>query len=1091
MHLRIRAGNGLRIAIGLLLLFCLLPSCGQAIPYLDWQRCLWDGVQEEAYSIQQTEDGGYVSAGEIIPYEHFPPTGYVVKLDASGRKVWRTRLGGGEGTDKAYSIQQTAGGGYIVACTTNSYKDHMSGNHGGYDYWVVKLDASGKLVWQKCLGGKGKERAQCIQQTSDGGYIVAGSTNTKDGDVRGNHGGYDYWVVKLDASGKLVWQKCLGGSKDEYAQSVRQTSDGGYIVAGSTNSKDGDVRGNHGSSDCWVVKLDTSGKLVWQRCLGGSDVDEARSIQQTSDGGYIVAGYAWSSDDDVRGNHGSSDCWVVKLDASGKLVWQRCLGGSNIDKASSIQQTSDGGYIVAGRTDSHDGDAPGCIAHGTWIVKLGDIDCTLTAPDLVCSGSTDNVASTKESGAEYHWFIDNGTITSSNDSQSITFTAGASGPLSLSVYVNKKGSWDHCYKDIPIEPMPCCCSWTSNAPVCNGTPVQFTGPAGMDSYQWEFGDGQFSLEEDPSYLYPHPGIHRVQLTVTKLGLRSSCRGTIEIKPLPDCRWISSSPVCNGTPVQFTGPAGMDSYYWDFGNGAVSSAQGASHLYSAPGTYSVNLTVAKGGCPNNCTGTVEVRPRESCKRPPNIEWQRCLGGSDWESAESVQQTADGGYIVAGRTYSNDGDVSGNHGIDDFWVVKLDASGNMTWQKCLGGSSWDEAYDIQQTADGGYIVAGWAFSNDGDVSGNHGTDLWVVKLDASGNMAWQRCLGGSGWDIAYSIQQTADDGYIVAGHSRSNDGDVSGNHGIDDFWVVKLDASGNMTWQRCLGGSGTDDAYSIQQVADGGYVVAGITDTNNNGDVSGNHGSFDCWIVKLDRYGNLLWQKCLGGSDEDRAESVQQTADGGYIVAGRTFSNDGDASGNHGERDGWVVKLDASGNRIWQRCLGGSQADEGQSIQQTADGEYLVAGYTCSSDGDVSGNHGSEDFWIVKLAEISCTITAPDAVYSGSTGNAASTAESGASYAWSIANGAITSASDTRSISFTTGISGTTRLTVNVTKKGSWSECHKDIAIKPRPGSSLAPDQAALDSPAEQPSERETREGDGTDGQASSREKKVRIYPVYSD
>jgi hypothetical protein len=280
--------------------------------------------------------------------------------------------------------------------------------------------------------------------------------------------------------------------------------------------------------------------------------------------------------------------------------------------------------------------------------------------------------------------------------------------------------------------------------------------------------------------------------------------------------------------------------------------------------------------------------------------------------------------------------------------------------LGGSSDEWASSIQQTFDGGYIVAGYTYSNDGDVSGNHGNrDGWVVKLDASGSLLWQKCLGGNSSDWARSIQQTSDGGYIVAGETHSNDGDVSGHHGNGDGWVVKLDASGNLLWQKCLGGSSYDSVSSIQQTSDGGYIVAGST-YSNDGDVSGNHGNDDSWVVKLDASGNLLWQKCLGGSNWDYAESIQQTSDGGYIVAGITFSNDGDVSGYHGEGDGWIVKLDASGNLLWQKCLGGSYREWAYSIQQTSDGGYIVAGYTNSNDGDVSGNHGGEDGWVVKLA-----------------------------------------------------------------------------------------------------------------------------------
>ena len=171
--------------------------------------------------------------------------------------------------------------------------------------------------------------------------------------------------------------------------------------------------------------------------------------------------------------------------------------------------------------------------------------------------------------------------------------------------------------------------------------------------------------------------------------------------------------------------------------------------------------------------------------PAIAWQKCFGGSKDDEAKSIQQTSDGGFIVAGKTWSNDGDVTGNHGREDFWAVKLSATGAIQWQKCLGGSGWDVATSIQQTSDGGFIVAGRTNSNDGDVTGNHGNDdFWVAKLSSTGAIQWQKSLGGSGEDKAYSIQQTSDGGFIVAGYTASNDGDVTGNHGYDDFWVVKL-------------------------------------------------------------------------------------------------------------------------------------------------------------------------------------------------------------------------------------------------------------------------------------------------------------------
>ena len=291
---------------------------------------------------------------------------------------------------------------------------------------------------------------------------------------------------------------------------------------------------------------------------------------------------------------------------------------------------------------------------------------------------------------------------------------------------------------------------------------------------------------------------------------------------------------------------------------------------------------------------------------NTSFSKCLGGSDYDEAHSIWQTSDGGYIIAGYTNSNDGDVSGNHGRGDYWIVKLDRKGNIIWQKCLGGSDYDEAQSIQQTSDGGFIVAGSTWSNNGDVTGKHGSseefDYWIVKLNGTGNIAWQKCLGGSADDVAFSIQQTADAGFIVAGVTSSNNGDVTGKYGGTDYWIVKLDSTGNITWQKCLGGSADDAAFSIQQTADTGFIVAGVT-SSNNGDVTGNHGGTDCWIVKLSNTGYIQWRKCLGGSHNDWALSIQQTSDSGFIVAGYTRSNNGDVTGNHGESDYWIVKFEA--------------------------------------------------------------------------------------------------------------------------------------------------------------------------------------------
>ena len=367
---------------------------------------------------------------------------------------------------------------------------------------------------------------------------------------------------------------------------------------------------------------------------------------------------------------------------------------------------------------------------------------------------------------------------------------------------------------------------------------------------------------------------------------------------------------------------------------------------------------------------------------NKEWDKTFGGSREERAQSIQQTSDGGYIVVGFTGSKDGDISdGNYaslGSHDYWIIKLDGSGNKVWDKTYGGSSSDSPCSFQQTSDGGYIVAGSTSSNNGDVSdGNNGKeDYWIIKLDGSGNKVWDKTLGGSDSDMARSIQQTSDDGYIIAGFTRSKDGDISdGNYaslGSYDYWIVKLDESGNKVWDKIYGGSWLDIANSIQETSGGGYIVSGHT-WSNDGDISDGRfegdenlnawDGYELWILKLDSIGNKLWDKTLGGSSGDDAYSIIQTSDGGYIVAGYSRSNDGDISdGNNGSEDYWIVKLDATGNKVWDKTLGGASEDYASSIVQTSNGGYIVAGTTFSNNGDVNDeNNGNSDIWIVKLSE----------------------------------------------------------------------------------------------------------------------------------
>ena len=356
---------------------------------------------------------------------------------------------------------------------------------------------------------------------------------------------------------------------------------------------------------------------------------------------------------------------------------------------------------------------------------------------------------------------------------------------------------------------------------------------------------------------------------------------------------------------------------------------------------------------------------------SIIWNKVFGGSGFDQFKNIEPTTDGGYIFCATTGSSaNGDVTGiNKGVFDLWVVKLNAIGNITWNVLLGGNMPEIAGSILQTADNGYILGGYTNSSaNGDVTevSKGSTDFWIVKLNSLGAVQWNKLLGGIGEEQLSSVVLTSDGGYIAAGYTTSSaSGNVTGIlNGIFDFWTIKVNSTGAPVWNKSIGGSMEQIAYSLQSTVDGGCVVAGKSSSAGSGNITGiNNGLNDYLVVKLDATGNISWTKLLGGNAEESAASVQQTPDGGFIIVGHSSSS---ASGNVtqtnvGVEDAWVVKLNSAGAVQWSRLYGGSQSDFATSVDLTADGGYIITGYTNSSaSGAVIGtNHGINDVWVLRL------------------------------------------------------------------------------------------------------------------------------------
>jgi len=351
----------------------------------------------------------------------------------------------------------------------------------------------------------------------------------------------------------------------------------------------------------------------------------------------------------------------------------------------------------------------------------------------------------------------------------------------------------------------------------------------------------------------------------------------------------------------------------------------------------------------------------------LQWQKTYGGSSDERGRDIIQTQDGGYAIIGFSFSNDGDVtSGNAGLQDYWLAKLDPNGNISWQKSFGYQGADSGISVIQTNDQGYLVSGildvtasGGLGNSSRSENRHaGGDYWILKLDSSGEIEWSKYFGGNFSDTPEGIVQTDDNGFIIAGGSDSDDTDISSNIGSYDFWVVRISATGDIVWEKSYGGDQIDEARAIVKTNDGNYIIAGDTRSNAN-DISNNNGAADLWLIKISPNGSLLWEKTIGGTSFDVARSIVKTQDNGFLLAGSSRSNDIDVSENKGQNDAWALKIDTNGDLQWETTVGGSDIDFGYSIAELNDASIILVGDSTSSDGDLIENKGFTDLLIIKI------------------------------------------------------------------------------------------------------------------------------------
>jgi len=349
------------------------------------------------------------------------------------------------------------------------------------------------------------------------------------------------------------------------------------------------------------------------------------------------------------------------------------------------------------------------------------------------------------------------------------------------------------------------------------------------------------------------------------------------------------------------------------------------------------------------------------QPPTLEWQRCYGGSDYEDGTSIISAVDS-YIIFGRARSIDGDVIGHHGADDYWAVKLDTTGNIIWQRALGGSAVDFPSSAVKIDGNEILFAGFSFSYDGDVTNNHGnSDVWIVCLDSLGSIVFEKSYGGSDFEGGTYIVKNSSGGFVFSTTTYSNGGDITFNHGASDIWLVNTDSSGNINWQITIGGTADDYCKGFLKTLNNDYLILGEVYSTDGDITTIPKGGKDYWLCRVDSLGNIKWQKNYGGSSDDEIMDASESSDGGFLVVGRSSSIDGDVIGNHGYNDFWLIKTDSMGNLVWRKSYGGSRLDDAWSINTADDNGILIAGISSSYDGDVNSaiDTFSENIWIIML------------------------------------------------------------------------------------------------------------------------------------
>ena len=981
---------------------------------------------ENPTKVYKTPDGGYIfaSASQFNPSNSGSTDLWVVKVDANGVKVWNKIFGTTSG-DSYTSFVKTLDGGYLLggSNTGGVGGSKTSGNKGGQDAWVIKIDANGNKLWDKSFGGIYDDFLATIITTSDNGFLLGISSDSPQGvdKSENTNGGQDAWVIKIDANGNKVWDKNFGGSQTESVRALSETSDGYLLGANSDSGISGSKSvASKGGYDMWVLKMDFDGNKIWDNVYGGSGADAIKTINKDSDGSFLIGGTSNSpigGDKTVKSRGGFTDIWLVKVSASGSKLWDRTIGGNQYETLTSVTTTSTGSFIVNLKSDSPvSGDKnqnPGLGTNNPYDLWLFEINSSGTklwekimlgssqtqSGDLLVDGSNLIVLGGPVNGETPQtdfWIAglrkisycqpQNITSTTICQKQCTVLTANdcasgvvkwSNGQYGASICASPNATQN--YKAVCLSVDSTCVGDSSAVFTVNVNAVDnlTISPAGYTAITCGQSQTITATGCTNGVIHWTGGLTGNSITVTPVkdrAYKATCTTPNGCTTDSLSAWFTvnrfsvPSPYIENTFAKGrTVCAGNSTTLQGNNLGGASGWTGGTQGSTLTVTPTSNVTIKyfasqANGCsfPSD-SDYVNITVVPAVLKPIIANYNNCLkkvwdkrfGGSQDDNLIKTIKLSDGYLLVGHSNSSISGDKSeNNRGIArDYWIVKTDNNGNKIWDKTYGGTGDDILTDAVKLLDGGFVLVGQSDSGIGGdkTEASKGlSDYWIVKIDVNGNKVWDKTYGGDSYDQGVHVRET-NDGLLIGGTSLSS---ISGNKMVAmsplsyHFWILKLDSQGNKIWEKQFGGTNSSQNLTALEIGNSNeYLLLGHSgaSANTGNKTSANKGGPDYWLVKIDANGDKIWDKSYGGSSADYPYSMVVSNDGKVTMLGTTGSsvqNNSDVSrriDTNSNTDIWLLQVDADGNKIWNKTFGTSGSDNSRSITLTSQGKYIISGY----------------------------------------------------------------------------------------------------------------------------------------------------------